>query len=283
MYRLPQHLLSWATAALFLGFAWKGLFFDFPLREFFWNEALVSDLLASFGIDWSWWVSAEGVNAYLPNIQLFISSAFVLGFIAVWWQNMPIRSIFVWLAIVFNTIVLLLGLPGHNYSFGYVLEIALRFGTPLLWLAGSRQTISVNTYFLARIFIAATFIGHGLYAMNYYPRPYSFVNWTTAGLGISEPSAINLLFAVGILDLIAAALLLIPKPSWSIPVAMTWLLPWAFLTTLARYWANSAYEDFSYLILRWSPEVLIRVPHVLVVLAVFVAWRSAHRKLNQAT
>ncbi|MEM8584832.1 MAG: hypothetical protein AAGF87_11210 [Bacteroidota bacterium] len=277
MYRLPPNLLSWACASLFLGFAWKGIFFDFPFRELLWNEALLSSFLAALGVDWNWWVSADGINAYLAGIQGFFSLGFMLGFIAVVWKNMPFRLFWVCLALTLNVIVLMLGWPGHYFLFGYLLEIALRIGTPILWLRQQLGKSGRVNFLLARIFIAATFIGHGLYALNYYPRPFSFVNWTSAGLGLSESAAIQLLIVVGILDLIAAALLLLPKIKWAIPVAMVWLLPWATLTTLARYWANATYEEWSYLILRWTPEVLVRVPHILIVLSVWLAWRKVHQ------
>lgn len=279
MPQLSSKLLSWATAGLFIGYAWIGVFFDFPFREVLWNEALISPLLSVFQIDWTWWVSAEGINAYLPGLQMFLSLLLVLGFIGVVWSKLPGRRIWISTSAILVLLILLLGWPGHNHTFGYLLEIALRGGTPFLWLTHRGGKRSGKLYTIAKWLIAATFIGHGLYALNFYPRPGSFVNWTSAGLGLSESASIQVLNAVGILDLVAAALLLLPKPSWSLPVAMIWLIPWGFLTTTARLWSNSAYEEWTYLFLRWTPEVLIRLPHVLVVIAVYLAWKSLRQRI----
>lgn len=278
MPQLSTKLLSLATAGLFLGYAWIGVFFDFPFREVLWNEALMSSLLFTFGIDWTWWVSAEGINAYMPGIQLFLSILLMLGFIGVIWSKLPFRRVWVMSSAVIVWLILLLGWPGHNFTIGYLMEIALRAGTPLLWLWQDGARGKSRGFTLAKWIIAATFIGHGLYALNYYPRPGAFVNWTSAGLGLSESASILVLNTVGILDLISAVLLLLPKPSWSLPLAMIWLTPWGILTTTARLWSNSAYEEWSYLLLRWTPEVLIRLPHVLVVVAVYMAWRRLHQR-----
>ena len=269
----PEQLVRWATGLLFLAGIWQACFFDLPLRNLLWNEALLSGPLSALGIEWGDWVSGQGVNASVIYIQYAFASIYALGLMAIVWSRMPGRLGFVMLAAISNACLFLLDWPDHFYQLGYLFEIALRMGTPfvLYFLLRGRSFTWLNP--AVRFLIALTFLGHGLYALGYYPRPAAFVNWTSAGLNLSENTAIQLLNLVGILDLITAAWLIIPlQKMWQL--ALYWIIPWAVLTTMARYWSNAGFTEFSYLLYRWTPEVLERMPHILLPLAIWF-WLKA--------
>ena len=117
---------------------------------------------------------------------------------------------------------------------------------------------------LLRIAIAATFLGHGLEAL--YGKP-EFVDLLLAagrklgGVAIPEAGAREALRAIGTLDLLVAAALLVPL---RLRAVAAWAAFWGLLTAAARIvhlgWAN-------------TPEALVRVVHAGVPLALFLAWR----------
>ncbi|MEO0731962.1 MAG: hypothetical protein AAFZ52_03935 [Bacteroidota bacterium] len=124
-----------------------------------------------------------------------------------------------------------------------------------------------------RLLIALTFVGHGLYALGFHPVPAHFILMTQAGLGVGEETARNLLFVVGWLDILAALLLVIPSPKTQ-KLALYWIIPWAILTTLARLWSYGGLVPWETLLTQWLPEVIRRLPHVLVPLAL---WQMLQR------
>lgn len=65
---------------------------------------------------------------------------------------------------------------------------SLQWTTPLLLVACSKG--SVPEYWIrygTRAAISATFIGHGLYAVGYYPMPGNFLEMTMRSLSIGKP------------------------------------------------------------------------------------------------
>jgi len=124
-----------------------------------------------------------------------------------------------------------------------------------------------------RLLIALTFTGHGLYAVGFHPVPANFVFMTQAGLGVGEDVARQLLFGVGVLDFLAAGLLLLPwRRAWL--TGLAWIIPWAVLTTFARVWSYSGYVEWDTLIYQWIPEVVVRLPHILLPLVLFFLART---------
>ena len=57
---------------------------------------------------------------------------------------------------------------------------------------------------IMKVAIAVTFISHGLYALNYYPRPGHFTEMVMDILGVKEATAILFLNVAGILDFVIA-------------------------------------------------------------------------------
>ncbi|MEM7574370.1 MAG: hypothetical protein AAF433_15810 [Bacteroidota bacterium] len=270
----PEGLVRWATALLFLAGIWQACFFDLPLRNLLWNEALLSGPLGVLGVDWGDWVAGQGINATIIYLQYGFALLYTLGLAAIIWPALPARNSWILIAALGNAALFLLDWPDHFYQWGYLFEIALRLGTPFICWLLLRGKDFTQLHTVVRWLIALTFIGHGLYALGFYPRPAAFVNWTSAGLSLSENTAIQLLNLVGILDLITAIWLIIPlRKMWQL--ALYWIIPWAILTTLARYWANASFTDFSYLLYRWTPEVLERMPHVLLPLAIWFWLQSS--------
>lgn len=93
-----------------------------------------------------------------------------------------------------------------------------------------------------RISVAGEFIGHGVFALQ---AKKDWVGWF-ANFGVSDPNiATQLLFIIGIMDIILAILILI-KP---VRLALLWMVFWGFWTALIRPIVGMPIWDF---VERWA-------------------------------
>lgn len=93
-----------------------------------------------------------------------------------------------------------------------------------------------------RIAVAGEFIGHGVFALQ---GKKDWLGWF-AKFGVSDPTvAAQLLFAVGILD-IAFAIIILLKP---LRIVLLWMVFWGFWTALIRPLVGMPVWDF---VERWA-------------------------------
>jgi hypothetical protein len=151
----------------------------------------------------------------------------------------------------------------HSWQIGQLLELSLQWATPLLLAAGSKVSFDqVWLRYATRVAIAATFIGHGLYALGYYPIPGSFLEMTIRSLRIGEDSARQFLYYIGIADVVAALGVLWPIRFKNL--IFGYLIVWGILTSLARVWSYFSVDFFDNWLQLWLHELLLRFPHFLV-------------------
>lgn len=103
----------------------------------------------------------------------------------------------------------------------------------------------MNTSFIEwilRISVAGEFIGHGVFALQ---GKKDWISWF-AQFGVTDTNtATQLLFAIGIMD-IALALLILIKP---VRLALLWMAFWGFWTALIRPIVGMPIWDF---VERWA-------------------------------
>lgn len=93
-----------------------------------------------------------------------------------------------------------------------------------------------------RISVAGEFFGHGVFAIQ---GKKDWLGWFTQ-FGITDPSlAMQLLFAIGVMDMALAVLILI-KP---VRLALLWMVLWGFWTALIRPLVGMPVWDF---VERWA-------------------------------
>ncbi len=132
------------------------------------------------------------------------------------------------------------------------------------------------TLFWMKLALAATFIGHGLYAIGFHPLPGNFIDMMIKGFGMTESIAKTTLWIIGWLDILAAiALLCFPlissrKGKQIYMIALYYTLIWGFLTALARVYTNVAWSSGWYSLKQWLPEFLMRFPHFLIPLTLIL-------------
>ena len=161
---------------------------------------------------------------------------------------------------------------GHPF-WAQLLERTIAMGTPWLALAVWRYGLTANLFLLARLAVAGTFIGHGLFAAHLLPCPGHFVDMGMNSTGLQEQPARIFLRIAGYLDFVASALLFLPLrfARWG----ALYMVFWGFATTSARLLAHRPpMGDWSNLLEYWSLEALYRFPHFLVPLSL-VFWIHA--------
>ena len=280
-----KNILRFATVTACLGLGLRALYSDLPIRALVWDEEWWGWCARLVGVSWKEWVTSASVDAGIESIKLIIGMVMILiaVLVAIVKRENKIIKAALWIAFFILLIQHFLTWKEHFWQIGQLLEFSLLTATPLLYLKyggglNPPHHSEISNRFGALQFmaflVALTFIGHGFYAAGIHPVPASFVMMTQASLGVGESVARKLLFTVGVLDFIAAILLLIPR-SKAMLTALCWIIPWAILTTFARWWSYQGIVEWETLLTQWLPEVIIRLPHVLVPLALWKLVRSS--------
>lgn len=262
------------SAALAICFGWMlyGWNFGFPIRTLVWDENWWSWFAQAQGYTWEEWVTDEGVDYKISAASSAISIFYMLAGLLI-----LLRRKLLWGVVLVSFLLLIqnfLFWKNHFWQIGQLLEFGLQATTPLLlfWWLRLQATGGHDERFwtAARWATAITFVGHGLYAAGVHPVPANFVLMVQSGLGVGEEVARKLLLAVGILDFVAALLLVLPRAKVQ-RIALGWIIPWAILTTLARLWSYGGLVTTDTLVFQWLPETVRRLPHVLVPMAIWLA------------
>lgn len=105
-----------------------------------------------------------------------------------------------------------------------------------------------------KIAVAGEFIGHGVFAIE---GKKDWVGWIVQMAGVNQPTAIQLLFLIGVVD-IALAILTLVKP---VKIILLWMVFWGFWTALVRPLVGLPIWDF---VERWAnwgaPLALLLLP-----------------------
>jgi len=218
------------------------------------------------GMDWNTWLSSKRTFSFLKYFQqsiglfFLLMAFFVFSQIAIgekrWSKKLALALLF------FSSVILLLFALLHTkdkfFHFGQFLEFTIQWSLPLLLFYFLFHGLSKRLLFFFRIAIAATFIGHGLYALGYYPVPGHYVQMLISFFGCSEEAANNILTIAGMLDLVAAIGIFIPRME---NYCLVYCVGWGFLTAFARLVTNVHFTFLGSGLDQWLFEVLVRLGH----------------------
>jgi hypothetical protein len=267
-------VLRISTFSVFFGRSWQHFTADVPYRTLFWNEGLLSPFCQLLGGTWE---SYLGQTATDGNIQNFTYAMGALYFL------LAILSLSNLVSSRFSRFCLLLGsgslfLLSGLYSFekglqlGQFLEHFAQASSPLFLVIFEKnhQFIRDDFWFkfTLRLAISLTFVGHGLYAIGYYPVPGHFVDMVITLVGPRESHALGLLYYAGIMDFSIAILIFIPLINRSFII---FAFCWGAMTSLARPLSFIESEFLLSSANQWMYELVIRLPHALIPLALFLA------------
>jgi hypothetical protein len=266
------HFLKFLTCSVFFGRAWQHIFLDIPLRELMWRERwMTQPVKLLLGMEWEDFSTSMVVDAWLVRITVIAGLFYVCCAIATIFLNEHSRGLGrIILVGSFGLVLLsLLYWLEKFQSLGQFIEYSLQFGTPifLVWAVFYPKK---HLLLAMKIAIAFTFVGHGLYALGFYPVPAPFVQMTIDGFGMDETTAISFLQIIGITDIIVAGLIFIPI-QWISQTALLYCIVWGSMTTFARMVANFDINIPIESCYQWLHEVVYRLPHGGVPLVVFLA------------
>ena len=280
VYR-PLFWLQLAVFCLFTARAWQHFYGDLPYRALLWDEYLLSGLVKTFGYNWSDYVSDPKVeNAIVLGIQGFGVLLF-LGALAVFpWPLVPnrLRRIFLYIGAGVLFILVLATCRDQFWQVGQFLELTLQWATPLFlaqYLSTTKEPAS-HSWTAAKLAVAATFVGHGMYAVGFYPVPGFFMSMCMRVFACTEAQAKVFLLIAGVLDFASAVLIFGPRRAayWS----YVYMAAWGGLTALARVVANLYWPFWLTWLIQWWPEMVYRLPHSLVPLFLLLEKKRNKKK-----
>jgi hypothetical protein len=226
-----------------------------------WNESLCSPIIEFFGLEWKNYLNSNAPDHLFNVMTKLTISIFSICSITLFTIQKTFRTLFLWMTTIVLFLLALASAWEQNFRIGMLLEHCIQFGTPALFLLSPQ---SLRTSRIGLLLIALTFLGHGLYAIGFYPQPGYFVDMFINTIQVNEFTAKTLLKSAGILDIVLIPPLFHPKLR---RYALIYFTIWGFLTAFARVWAN-VYEDFFFENLhQWGWQFILRIPHGLIPLA----------------
>jgi hypothetical protein len=266
---------------VFIGRAYQFYFFGAPFRAILWDESLLTPIIEGvFNRSWYDYATSIKVNRYIDNFTRICSLILVLSaFVCLFWERIKAKKLKRIIIGAGLLILIILGVclvKDKNYDFLQFFELSIQFAAPLVLLFNN-IIIRNNKRLLfgLKLAIVLTFVPHGLFAMGLIYLPGHFIDMTIKILGINELQATYFLYVVGLLDVICAILLFVPKFS---KYALLYMIFWGFLTALARLVAgfNSNFLSAS---LHGSAYLTIyRLAHGIIPLVVYLLEQN---KTNQ--
>lgn len=260
-----------ATVAVFLGRAWQHLVWDAPFRTLLWDEAWMGQILP--------WLTSMTYEDFITDVDMddAIQNAIkangwfylVCALVAAFIKKLPkVLTYILWLGAASLMLLAFLYCKEKFFQWGQFWEYSLQFGAPLfLFFLYKKQEVTSQIIFLMKIAIAVAFISHGLYALNYYPRPGNFTEMVMSILDVSESTAVFILNVAGVLDFVIAVGIFIKGRigNWILLYAIFW----GFATTAARIAAHFYLGMLEDTLTLWVHEAVYRAPHFLIPLAVY--------------
>ena len=277
------NILKFATICLLAGRAWQFIFWDAPLRAFFWDENLLSQFVVPHLFEsWNDYATNLAVDQFIINTKFSIGIIFAITAILLILslkKKVKVLQISLLLSSIFLVLLTLLMWKEKFYQIGQLIEYSSQVLCPILlilWLFKNKNPQKFTM--LIKIAVAMTFIGHGLYAFGYHPQPGHFVDMMITVFPLQESDARLALKFIGVLDFIAAIAIFFPK---TFKVSIWYIIIWALLTSFARIVANIDFTFIWQSLNQWIFEVLIRVPHFVLPIILFLMWNKEKQEQNK--
>lgn len=170
-----------------------------------------------------------------------------------------------------------------DYVIEQLIEHSLQVFLPLVYL----RFLSIDReggfklHLTLAILIALTFVGHAMFAIGIHYVPDNFIAMTTAILGISDDSALQFLFVVGILDIFCALALFVPVIR---KYALYYLVFWGIITAVARLWYGIVIgSSYSEIFSIYLPNMVYRLSHGLIPLLLLFSMQPLLNKQEDNT
>lgn len=244
--RSPANLLLCIlTSLLLFGWAWQLWRWSIPL------EGFVQTLFPS--------IEATSILSFQQGWGITLGLCGLLALGADFLRSQRLIYLSMGYASLSLLLVFLLLFRAKSYQWGNLIEHSIQWTLPLVFAYYRFQNHHIRSQWVLRILIAATFLGHGLYALGFYGGfPAGYLQMVHNVFGFETAGAERFLMLAGILDMITVVGLLI-TPLWR--YALYYAIVWGFMTAMARivaYWDVSIWLESLDI---WLNQSLIRLGH----------------------
>ncbi|MBK1877270.1 hypothetical protein [Pelagicoccus mobilis] len=257
----------------FAGWTWAHLYWQGPYGAILWHDSMY-ELASNLGVSWEEFVGTGANDGFVQKGLSVIGWLYLACTILCLTIRKQSQLQMMGLLAGGGLLVILsyakyLGaqqqLPmfvehGGQMLMPVVLVLALRLGV--------RHRLTVAAAMAATI---TTFIGHGAYALGLWPTPPNFFGMITVILGVEYGTAKAILHMAGLFDIIVCLGILIPRIRRSL---MLYAAIWGLLTALARPVAGMSWDLNYWGADQFLHEALLRAPHCLIPLYLFVLWKQ---------
>lgn len=262
-------ILRFSCCALLLGRGVQAIIGDLPFRTVLWNQGLFEPVVTGiFGIPWEQYASSLAFDAFINALATGIGLFFV--FVGLWAAfNIKTEKLpyFLKVTCLFLGLIFFLKFMAKSFYLAMAIEHGAQFMAPLVyawWLKD--RSLKPHQILWVKIAVSCTFIGHALFAVGFHPVPGPFIDMIINVLGVKQETAIELLFIAGSLDIACALFIYFPPLD---RYALLFMVGWGLATASARVLAHVEIEQFWYSWEQWGVEMIYRLPHGLLPLAIF--------------
>jgi hypothetical protein len=278
--KFPIRILQWACFFIFAGRAWQHLIWDAPFRAVLWDQELMQGIIeATTGMSWEEYTSSVKAETI---IQFFIrATGWLYALCAV--LSISLNSNLKWLGKILLIgagslfLLALLNCKEKFLQLGEFMEHGIQVLSPVfLYYLLFRTIDKSKLIFAAKIAVALTFIGHGLYAVNYYPQPGPYVDMMINVFHLEEGLVKIILKVLGVLDFIFSILIFIPVTA---PLALIYCGVWGLLTAMARLVAGFDSNFPIDTLNQYSFETIYRLGNFLIPLWIYYTQKHFLKEL----
>ncbi|TRX48294.1 hypothetical protein FNH22_29410 [Fulvivirga sp. M361] len=266
------NLLRISCLFVFTGRAWQHLLWDSPFRTFFWDQGLLEGIVTTFSdMTWFEYVTSPSTDHSITILTrafgIFYLFMAILTLIAQ--PRMRKLSWLYGLSSFFLAVLAFFYCKEKFYHTAQFFEYAIQFLTPVFFsLSLFKDITRARLVFYMKIAVTLTFISHGLYAFEYYPRPGVFVDMTVNILGVSETKAHQFLTVAGLVDFVLAIGIFLPRYG---QYFLLYAALWGFVTAIARTWSNLVYDPLSLSLMnQYLHQTIYRLPHGMIPMIIFL-------------
>lgn len=259
----PAKTALWCLRLLcfcvFAGRAWQHLRWDAPYRALLWSETFLAPVFERMGWQWQYWVSHSDVyiGKGIKATGVFFAVCAVAS-LAVDGKHRMGRYLLPAGGFMLALLALLYWKEKFFFT-GELIEYSAQVVCPfLLYALLYRHTTSEKLILAGLVAVSLTFIGHGLFAIGYYPVPGNFQQMMVNFFGLPETVARRWLFYAGVMDMVVAAGIFVTPLRAPL---LVYAACWGFVTAFARLVANYDAHIPLYWLNLWLFETLVRIPN----------------------
>lgn len=263
----------------FAGWTWVHYYWEGPYGILVWQDSTY-ELAGRFGFSWDDFVGSGAddgvVQKWLARVVWLYLACTILTL------TVRARS---WLQMT-----ALFGGSGLLVVLSYAKYVAAQRQLPMFVEHGGQMLMPVllvlalsmgarhrTTAVTAMVAFVMTFAGHGCYALDIWPTPGTFYGTTCVILQVEYETAQTLLRIAGVLDFLVCIGIFIRPLRRSCALYAT---VWGFLTAIARPVAGMSWSLNYWGGDQFLHEAVLRAPHFLIPLYLFLMWRKPQTKSN---